>query len=381
VSSIPDAPLQTSPKVNPHFHPKKILAIKLRSLGDTVLMTAPIAELRRAFPRAEIHAVTLTQWAPLLDRDPAIDKVWTYERYSETAARAKAAARLALKLRREAYDCVVNFHASPSSSMIAFATGAKVRSIHFHGHAVKNRYSTVVVPDKGKLKPIIERDMDTVRALGIEIPEGRMPRLHVRPQEMDQAAELAQRLGLNDPILAIGLGSSRPTKSWPLLRYAELAVRWAETAGGEGGSALALGSPAELGLIEEFLSAVDSLHPSPEVRARITGVHHLSVRELAAMLKYAAVFVGNDSGPKHIAVAVGAPTVTLFGPEHPFEWHPYPLDRHPRFFVENLACRTAADPGMPPWCGLETCEVEMHRCMTQIQVDAVLAECRRVYKL
>ncbi len=359
-------------------NPKKILAIKLRSLGDTVLMTAALAELRRAFPRAELHAVTLTQWAPLLERDPAVDKVWTYDRHSETAARAKAAARLALKLRREHYDCVVNFHASPSSSMIAFATGAKVRSIHFHGHSDKNRYSTVEIPDKGKLKPIIERDMDAVRALGVKVPEGRMPRLHVKPMEVDQAGDLAARLGLADPILALGLGASRPSKSWPILRFAELAIRWVEA---EKGSALAIGSPKEEPLITEFLQAVDSLHPKPEVRSRITGVHHLSIRELAAMLKYAAVFAGNDSGPKHVAVAVGAPTVTVFGPEHPFEWHPYPLDRHPRFFVEDLACRKDADPGMPAWCGLNTCEVEMHRCMTQIGVDSVLEECRRVHRL
>jgi ADP-heptose:LPS heptosyltransferase len=362
----------------PSLNPKKILAIKLRSLGDTVLMTAPLVELRRAFPRAAIHVVTLRKWAPLLERDPAVDRVWAYDRYSETAARAKAAARLAFKLRLERFDCVVNFHASPSSSIIAFATGAKLRSIHFHGHGDKNRYSTVVVPGKGVLKPIIERDMDTIRALGISVPEGRMPRLHIRPIEVDQAAELAATLGLNDPILAIGLGSSRPTKSWSLLRYAELAIRWAEE---EGGSALAVGAPDEAPLIQEFLKAVENLHPKPEILKRIRGISNLSIRELAAVLKYSAVFVGNDSGPKHIAVAVGAPTVTLFGPEDPFEWHPYPADRHPKFFVEDLACRKDADPGMPAWCGLNTCDVEQHRCMTEIEVAAVLAECRRVHRL
>src|SRR5688572_20688992 len=111
---------------------RKILAIKLRALGDTVLMTAPLGELRRRFPDAEIHALVMTAWAPILEGHPAVDKVWTYDRRSEMSARAKAVARLAIEMRKQRFDCVVNFHASPSSATIAFASGAATRSIHFH---------------------------------------------------------------------------------------------------------------------------------------------------------------------------------------------------------------------------------------------------------
>jgi len=96
------------------------------------------------------------------------------------------------------------------------------------------------------------------------------------------------------------------------------------------------------------------------------------------MLSQLAVFAGNDSGPRHLAVAVGTPTVTLFGPEHPFEWHPYPEDRHPRFFVDNLPCRRDAMPGMPAWCGLHDCVAEAHKCMTMIEAGPVFEAIRRV---
>jgi ADP-heptose:LPS heptosyltransferase len=114
------------------------------------------------------------------------------------------------------------------------------------------------------------------------------------------------------------------------------------------------------------------------VRARLGLETALELRLLTAMLAQCTVFLGNDSGPRHLAVSVGVPTVTLFGPEHPFEWHPYPLDRHPRFFIEPLECRRDGAPGMPAWCGLNVCVEQAHRCMAMIGTDAVLAECMRL---
>jgi ADP-heptose:LPS heptosyltransferase len=365
--------------------PKKILALKLRSLGDTVLMTASLNELKKAYPNAEIHVAVTSTWAPLLESHPAIKKLWTYDRYAERGARAKAAARLALKLRKERFDCVINFHASPSSSMISFATGARVRSIHFHGHKDRNRYSTVTVPGKGVLKPIIERDMDTLRALGIHAPAGRLPQIYLQESEKSEARDTLSRLGLPRPLLMIGLGASRPTKRWPVDRFASLAVEWATK---RQGGVLAIAGPDELTEVNAFLKAVDDhlLMAVPDateraqVRARITSENRLPLRKLAALISQASVFVGNDSGPRHIAVAVETPSVTLFGPEHPFEWHPYPTDRHPYHFIDGLACRRDALPGYPAWCGIEPCVVEQHQCMRQIGVDQVFTECERVSK-
>ncbi len=365
------------------FAPRKILIIKFRAMGDTILMTAPLAELKRAYPHAEIQAAVLTPWAPLLEHHPALSRIWKYDRHADRASRAKAIARLALKLRREKFDCVVNFHASPSSATLAFATGARVRSIHFHGHKSKNRYSTVVVPGKGTLKPIIERDMDAVRALGVDVPVGRLPTLELRDWEIAEAAERAFLMNLKAPLLGIGIGASRPSKSWPVERYATLAVNWARTTGG---SALAFAGSTEMDLANEFLkqvnealvAAVPEIEERPALRARIACEAGSPIRKAASMISRCSVFVGNDSGPRHMAVALKVPTVTLFGPEDPFEWHPYPKDLHPYLFVEGLACRKDAMPGMPPWCGLETCLEEQHRCMRQIGIEQVLSECRMV---
>jgi ADP-heptose:LPS heptosyltransferase len=277
----------------------------------------------------------------------------------------------------------VNFHASPSSATLAFATGSKIRSIHFHGHNAKNRHSTVIIPGKGVLKPIIERDMDTVRALGIHVPAGRLPAISLHGWEIEQADQRISKLNLPAPLLGIGLGATRPVKTWPIERFAALALEWCRKTGG---GVLAVAGPNENDKAHAFLKSVDdalgeSVRAATErtsLRARISAESNLPIRALAAILSRMSVFAGNDSGPRHVALATGTPTVTLFGPEHPFEWHPYPEDTHPLFFFEALACRSDAAPGMPAWCGLHECVAEEHKCMRMIGVNQVLQQCERV---
>jgi ADP-heptose:LPS heptosyltransferase len=365
---------------------QKILAIKLRSMGDTVLMAAPLIELHQAYPQSEIHTLVPRSWAPLLEGIPGIAKIWTYERGKNTIQRAQAMASLTLQLRREKYDGVINFHASPSSATLAFATGAKVRAIHFHGHQDKNKYSTVEIPGKGTIKPIIERDMDTLRALGIHVPAGRTPQIFIQTSEIQEAARLLQKLGLTSPILGMSLGASRRTKCWPVERFAGLALEWIRD---QGGSVIAIAGPLEVNETHGFLKSIDDLLAAEvadpksraEIRARICTMNELSVRQLGAVLSHLSVLAGNDSGPKHVAIAVDTPTVTLFGPEDPFEWHPYSRERHPYHFIENLKCRKDAASGMPAWCGIPECITEEHQCMTKIGTDAVLRSCVRVHKI
>jgi ADP-heptose:LPS heptosyltransferase len=223
-----------------------------------------------------------------------------------------------------------------------------------------------------------------VRALGVHVPAGRLPCLPLQPSELADARARLDRLGLRGQVLGLGLGSSRPTKSWPEKRFAALALAWCRAK--PQGSVLALAGPQEEPRVHEFLQALDDLLSAEvpdtseraRLRSRISSEAGLTLRQLAAALGALSVFAGNDSGPRHVAVATGTPTVTLFGPEHPFEWHPYPGTEHPFIFIDNLACRRDADAGMPAWCGLHECVAEQHKCMNQIGVDAVLEACLKV---
>jgi heptosyltransferase II len=365
------------------FAPRKILAIKLRALGDTILMTAPLLELRLAYPDAEIHVVVTDTWAPLLENHPAVDRIIPYMRHQGAASRAKAIARMAIDLRKMKYDCVVNFHASPSSSALAYAVGAKVRAIHFHGHRDKNRYSSTTIPGKGILKPVIERDMDVVRSLGISVPEGKQPKIYLEPAEVARAETRLNQMGLYGPILGLGIGASRHTKIWPLERFAALAIRWCDQ---YRGSVIVYHARGEEEISRRFFDAIDrklvEWYTDPParkaVRARILAEVQLPLRLLASMLKLSTLYLGNDSGPKHVAVSVETPTITLFGPEDPFEWHPYSQEKHPFHYVEGLKCRNDQEPGFKPWCALHECVVEEHRCMKLISEDDVFRTVERM---
>jgi len=349
--------------------PKKILAIKLRSMGDTMLLSASLDALKDAFPETQIHVAVATPWAPVFIHHPAVSRIWPVDRHQDKIARGKAIARAAIALRKEGYDAILNFHASPSSATLAFATGSRVRAIHFHSGNTKSRYSTLEIPDRGVLKTILEKDLDTIRAFGVPVESSRyQTSIHLKPTEKNDAFQLLEGMGLKRPILALGLGSTRPTKHWGAEKFAELASGWAaKTQGG----VLLITGPGEEARAQEVLKRLGQSGGS----ARAGNLHNAELRTLAACLSQCAAYAGNDCGPKHVAAAAGIPTATVFGPESPEQWHHYPRERHPYFYQPDLACRKDALPGMPAWCVLQSCEIEKHKCLQGIPAASVLESC------
>jgi ADP-heptose:LPS heptosyltransferase len=354
------------------LNPKRILVTKFRAMGDTIILTAALKELHKNFPLAQIHVAATEPWIWLLEGVPGVTKLWPITWHNDRTARTKAATRLAFQLRKEQYDLVCGFHSSPAAAMVALTTGAKTRSIHFHGFKSKNMYSTVEVPGKGVMKPVVERDLDTVRALDLTIQPGVMPEIFLKAEEKSFAKEEFNAWRLKAPILGVALGASRPTKIWPLHRFAEVALKWIEETKG---SALVIVGPGEEHLVEEFYKAIPA---SPEVRSSIIVMPPCNVRSLASRISQLDVMVGNDSGPRHLATALNIPTVTIFGPEHPLEWHPYPQDKHPRFFIEQPN-RPDAEPGKPYWSAQYDSEIEAHQIMAKISTEEVFAQVKRVH--
>jgi len=359
--------------MNPFLsRPKKILAIKLRSLGDTTLLGASLDALKAAYPDTQIHVAVATPWAPLFIHHPAVARIWPVDRHKDKIARGKAIARAALTLRKEEFDAALNFHASPSSATLTFATGARVRAVNFHSGNAKNRYSTLEIPDRGVMKTILEKDLDTVRALGVSVPEDTFkPSIHLKPNEMNLGFQMLESMGLKRPILALGLGSIRPTKHWGEEKFAELASGWGQKTGG---GVLLLTGAGEEARAQETLKLLAGRGTTA------AHLHHAELRTLAACLSQSALYCGNDAGPKHMAAAVGIPTVTIFGPESPDQWHCYPQNQHPYFYIPKLPCRKDALPGMPDWCVLQECVIEKHRCMKSIEVAPVLEACLGLMK-
>ncbi|NDD90542.1 hypothetical protein EBZ37_00430 [bacterium] len=169
--------------------------------------------------------------------------------------------------------------------------------------------------------------------------------------------------------MVLGLGATRPTKCWPARYFAEVATRWRD----EFGSVLLVTGPGESERASAVFEAIEN-------NDGITHLHDPSIRLLAAVFSQSSVFVGNDSGVKHLAAASGLPTVTLFGPEDPVEWHVYSRELHPYFYIENLPCRRDHLPHYPAWCSIQECTIEKHRCMRELLPGPVYEAARKVMK-
>jgi ADP-heptose:LPS heptosyltransferase len=354
---------------------KKILLSKLRAMGDTVLLSATLEECKRLFPKDQIHLLIPEAWKALYNHDPRPTKVWTFDTRLTGWRKTKAFFELARELRHLDVDISLGCHASPTSSWLGFLSGAQTRAHHNHNFLEPNKLGNVDIPGKEILKPFVARDLAVLRALEKEVDPTVKTKIYVSADIHNWAVKEVERLGLREPLLGLGLGASRSTKIWPMESFGEVSKEWVRQSGG---SVLSLLSPSERHLGEEWLSQVGSISGN---QSFAVGSGY-TLEETMGLISLCDVFLGNDSGPRHLAAAAGVRTVTLYGPQDPFECHPYDPKDHPYFFIDNLKCRPNTDlQGKHPWCGIEVCEVEKHKCMKDLAAPPVFEKVLEILKL
>lgn len=309
--------------------------MKWRRLGDTAIWTAALAALRKLRPHARIDLHFPPAYQPLFIDD---------NRYGFAPADP----------RQGKYDLVLNFHASSSTARLAFRTGARGKVVHFHSRKPKSLPFTLPVPSLGVPMSAIERDLNVVRAIGWT---GESPPTQLAVGEKTRAAGkdfLRARGWRGGPLTLFSVRASRLSKQWPLNRYAEVARQLAKQ--GEQVGVVYDGPRPELPAL--FQHALDL--PTPDLSL------------LLGVLPHASRWLGSDSGVKHLACALGIPTLTLFGPESIGEWHGYPLPH--RALQKKVECRFHdPHPAEFAWCGEAICPYASHACLNLIDADEVLA--------
>ncbi|HEY8463211.1 MAG TPA: glycosyltransferase family 9 protein [Bacillota bacterium] len=173
--------------------------------------------------------------------------------------------------------------------------------------------------------------------------------------------------GGDQPLVAIHSGGHYfSRKRWPVPRFIELIRRLSC----ERGFQVVL-----VGGKEDLASALAIRMVEPKT---MTAVGILKLSETGALLKRCQLFIGNDSGPLHLAAALGTPTVALFGPTHPRQFYPYPPDRH-QYLIKELACHPCYRLGGAVWQFIPRCPKAY--CMEAISVDEVIQVVGRVLDL
>lgn len=298
--------------------PAKILVIQLRRIGDVILTTPAIAALKAKFPAAELHYLVEAPGAEALENNPHIDELHVYT--GETL-------RWLSWIRKQRFDWVIDLMGNPRSALLCAFSGAAVKAgpAHvFHSWA----YNRKLVESDTTQYAAMEK-MRLLEQLGVP-PGDFLPKLHL----LKTRPAPGNLVGLN-------AASRKVTRRWKPSSYAQLGRLLRDKLGCE---ILVFWGPGEKDLAEEVARGIGpGARVTPETPA---------LRDAAALIASCRLFVTNCAGPKHLAVALGVPTVTVHGSSDPKSWNP----PHPRHVVarrDELPCIG---------CGLNSCPTQLE-CM------------------
>ena len=304
----------------------RILVVKLSDIGDVLTATPALRALRQSFPTARLEVLLPPHSAPILEDSPLVDKLiifdkFRYDRLSEALRPKNLAAmfRLGLELRRRRYDHLILLHhlttrwGALKFAALALASGARERIGLDNG---RGWFLTEGVEDKGfGYKHEVEYALEVVGRLGAETPDKRLE-ITISLTDEGRAREklcLLEEQGRLLVAIHPGTGGHLPARRWPPARFARVAESLAKRHG------------AKIVLVGKAGDDVAEVEAQMEAEV-LNLAGQTTLKELAAVLKRCALFIGADSGVMHLAAATGVPVVALFGPTNPAAWGPWGTD-------------------------------------------------------
>jgi lipopolysaccharide heptosyltransferase II len=336
----------------------RVLVVRLRSIGDTVLTTPSLYALKRFVPNVQVD-ILLESWvAPVLDGFEFVDNVITLEKGS-TASRA----RVARELRSSKYDVVYNLHGGTTSTLMTRATGAKHR-VGYAAYQYSRLHQHLAPPASllwGKEKThSVEQQLALLGWTGVPVTDRPRTQLAITPQAQAsiETRLLEAGIGPTNPFVLIHPAAAFATKQWAVEKFA----RVAEMVSLLGLSSIVITSPAEQTLAVQLKS---------QSKVPIFSYTNLSLPEVSALASKARLFVGNDSGIAHMAAAVGAPSVVIFGSSNIHHWSPW-ATAPAEVVREELECQ--------PCHGYFCEKFEQPECIMRVPVEQVSAAVVRVLR-
>lgn len=320
------------------INPTNLLVIDFGQLGDVVLSLPALRAIRERFPRAKITVAVGKAGAEIIDLSGYADSTLIVDRVALRDGFAPVSIfqifKLVKDVRRRQFDFVIDLHSLSETNLLGFLSGASHRLYSRRpGRSLdllSNFQPRPPLEDPGQKRHLIDRYLDVLLPLGIN-NANRLPQLRTRPAN-DQAVEQLLRKAKADsgsPLVGLFPGAGHPSRCWPLARFADLAdflIRNDQV------RVLVFAGPEEEGLISEIRNLFP---PSAVVLERLT------IGQLASALARLAVLVSNDTGPMHIAAAVGTPVVLLLDKRAPITYVPLG-DRHQTLY-NNLISDIAVE--------------------------------------
>ncbi len=295
--------------------PEKILVMRYRFIGDTLLTIPFLRNLRRAKPNAYIAWMVAPLSSDVVKNNPYVDELiyWdpvTIHADSKGTHRSFfSKVQFVKRLRAKQFDTVYVLKRSLSSAILALLSGAPKRiGFDTEGRGI---LLTIKVPYRNDIHEV-ENFLSVLRADAVPVMDDYLE-LWTRPEDDAAVDQLLSEAGIEAgrPIVALHPFSAVVERGWPLQNFAELGVRLSEY----GYSPVVLGGNKDT---EAFRSAAHLFS-----KQTVSLVGKLSILQTASLLRKASLFVGNDSGIMHLAAAAGAPLVAIFGPQSPGKFGPW----------------------------------------------------------
>lgn len=316
-----------------------IFILKYRALGDSIMGLSTISYLRSIYPNSKIYYGVRGWTAGLYERVETDADGIIPVRFDSFSDYFKMWKLFKLLKVDHIHEMHLSGRTKKFCSIYSKLTGTKYT---YHNHHLDSKGMEVF--DQGVLKPLIQRDIDGAFTF---LGNSKVP-----PSYLDFEPRFKNFSVEKNHSLIFGVVATRETKMWKLESYVLLAdAIKREFPGYKIRVPL---SPSEQD--KQILERLKSLDKNKNLEFIIE-----PLAKLPAIIGASDLYIGNDTGLKHLAIACGVKSYTFFGPEPPNEWHPYNKEKHPYFYIEDLECRTRE----AHYCGLNQCDSMI--CLNDIQ--------------
>jgi lipopolysaccharide heptosyltransferase I len=340
----------------------RTLIIKPSSLGDVVQALPVLTALKEAHPGAHVAWLVDRRFADVLTGHPRLDEVILFDRkrfarIGRSLAVAAEFAQFLADLRQRRFTTVLDLQGLARSGVLALATGAPARVGFRAARELAPLFYTLAVPTPPRDMHAIDRYLLLAARVGLAAPRAtdHLP-VSLQAQAGVRSRLAAEGVGAQEPLLVACADARWETKQWPPERFADVLRRVAAETGAR---PVLVGSGTGAEAINRAIAAA--------LNGRALDLtNRTTLKELVAVIAEARAMVTNDSGPMHVAAAVGTPVVAVFGPTHPGRTGPYGPGH--RVLTAPAACRP---------CYRERCRyaggVRALECMDRVTADEVAA--------
>lgn len=339
--------------------------MRLRQIGDVVFTTPAIHALRDRFPSAHLTYLVEPAAAPVVVNNPHINEVIVVPRRRAMSGLREELA-LIRRLRSARFELAIDLHGGPRASVLTWLSGAPVRI----GYEVVGRswMYTIRIARPRALRPrhSVVNQWDLLAPVGIDAPDREAYPVEM-PNDPAIAAVVADRLARagvrdDDRLIVLHVSAGNPFRRWPAGSFAAVGAELVRLDARH--RIIVTSGPSESTAASRVIEEAQSGLP-PADRDRVLACGEFSLAELRALSDRAALYIGGDSGPLHIASTSHVPIVGLYGPTLPARSAPWRASEWPAESVEvlGLPCRP---------CDQRVCDPGDFRCLTGIRPEDVI---------